>query len=539
MKIISKQAIAYTAVVFIITGPFFIKPGYLFFTDFAFGPHVALNFFSTSFFVNFVIKALSLFLFYDLGQKLFIALTIGLLFWGGEKICEHFTDKPLVSFVAGLFFVFNPFVYDRLMYGQIGIVAGLACLCMSFGYLLQYLKRPSKPALYFSGVWIGLAFQCSLHFIFLFIVLYAAFIALLAATSRLGEIVNATLVIVTIVLVLNANWLLAVATGHPLISGFLAEGITRQDLALFKVTGENSLQAATHVLTLSGFWAKDQLRYVDVTRSLAWQKSIWLLLPIIIGGLWLGLTKKEHQKTIVCMLAVFISAFILAVGIQLPVARTITYWLFDHMPFYKGIRETQKWVALLVIVYGILLTIGINAMMSAKRLLNNQYLVATIVCIIIVLQAPFLLVGFGGQMQATQYPQSWAHIDQRILSDQHNPRKCNATTLFLPWHLYMSFRWIGHIVANPAALYFSCPTIIGTNMELGGIYDNSQDPAGIKVEQWIQNKGRNNTLAALGVQYVIVNKELDWQTYQWLDSVPSLKLIEENQEFKLYKNDPI
>jgi len=40
------------------------------------------------------------------------------------------------------------------------------------------------------------------------------------------------------------------------------------------------------------------------------------------------------------------------------------------------------------------------------------------------------------------------------------------------------------IVSNPAPIFFRCPTIYGTNMEWGGIYDNVYDANDIAVQNW-------------------------------------------------------
>ena len=103
--------------------------------------------------------------------------------------------------------------------------------------------------------------------------------------------------------------------------------------------------------------------------------------------------------------------------------------------------------------------------------------------------------------------------------------------------MYMSFNWVGNLVANPAKYFFSCPVIQGTNMEWGGIYDNSADATGQKIEDWLYNKKdidylNNNDL---NIKYIILAKEVDWQNYFWLDEIPGLRFEKETENLRLYK----
>jgi hypothetical protein len=152
---------------------------------------------------------------------------------------------------------------------------------------------------------------------------------------------------------------------------------------------------------------------------------------------------------------------------------------------------------------------------------------------VIVMQAPLLLFDFRGQVTPTQYPSDWYAANDYIVHDSG----CAGSILFFPWHLYMSFSWIGHIVANPAPAFFQCPVVSGTDMEWGDIYDNSQSPEGQAVEQWLIVGGKTDLLqnSAWNIRYVILAKELDWKSYIGMDSNPELKLVMDTATLRIYK----
>src|SRR3989338_4530131 len=109
MKKWLKENFQYIFVVLAVVLPLFFKSGYLFLTDFYFGPNVPINFFSNSFLTVFLIKLFSLFYFYDVGQKIFIGAALLIILLGGKKLSENFVNNKWIIFLSSLFFLFNPF----------------------------------------------------------------------------------------------------------------------------------------------------------------------------------------------------------------------------------------------------------------------------------------------------------------------------------------------------------------------------------------------------------------------------------------------
>jgi hypothetical protein len=540
-----------------IIGPLFFAKGYLFFTDFVWGPHLTYDWTGAVFLTNVVIKGLSLVLSVDLIEKLYITLCLGLVLWGGKKIAGLFLKKQWLVFVASLFALFNPFVYDRAMYGQYGVVGAFGLMLLGIGFLLEYLDKKQTRQILLAGISFAFAVQFAPEFFFFIAAFYLfVFLPMFFAEKHgssvstdddkknvdgdkrgmLAEIIKISVIIIVIALALNANWLIGSAIGRSGAGGLVSNGITTQDLVAFQTSGKTGGDALADVLMMSGFWGKDQFRYADLTTfANNWGRSFFLLLPIILWGFVAGLRSKEkkYRYLTVGSALLFIVSVVLAAGIRIPVGREVTYFLFNHLPFYKGLRESQKWVSLVTAIYLIFLSSGLWEFFSTKFIQRHAIVMKCFVGAVIVMQAPLLLFGFGRQVVPTSYPSDWYAVNDYIVRDSG----CAGTTLFLPWHLYMSFSWLGKIVVNPAPSFFECPVVSGSDMEWGGIYDNSESPEGRAIEQWLSTGGATDLLrnGAFNVRYVILAKELDWGSYAGMNSNPELKLVMETPMLKVYK----
>ena len=104
-------------VVLATVGVLFLHPGYLFFTDYVSGPHVKPHIESGLFLFDALFRFCSFVVPAALLQKIVLATVIAFLLYAGNKLGRLLSDRTGVVFLTGLFFVFNPFVYERMLYG--------------------------------------------------------------------------------------------------------------------------------------------------------------------------------------------------------------------------------------------------------------------------------------------------------------------------------------------------------------------------------------------------------------------------------------
>lgn len=548
IKKFSRNFWPYLLVILAIVLPWFLKPGYLFLTDNVWGPIIKLDWTGSWFFFKLLLSGLSFIFPVDFLEKVFISGVLVLILLGGRMFVKAVTStvSPGLVFVLSLFALFNPFVYDRALYGQSGVLIAYGFLLFTIAYLLKTWQTLDFKNLRLAAVFSALTLMFAVHFIFFLIPFYLLFLIgiflkrrEIKAAGGLKKFWLSLLFSLIIVLVINANWLIALTLKASPLANFVQQGITNQDLIAFQTAGKNGPETFTNVLLMSGFWGKDQYRYFDLTTAPGWQRSFILLTPLIFYGVYLSFRKRGRGEKILSagLLFIFALAVFLAVGIKSPVTRGLTLFFYDHLPLYKGLREPQKWVAVIISVYLFYLTLGVARLAKVKIIINHKILSGIFLAAVIIMQAPSLLWGFNRQVKATPYPSDWYETDQFLVNRAPQPSNCNDKILFLPWHMYMSFNWAGKIIANPAATFFSCPIISGTNMEWGGIYDNSQDPDGAVIATWLALKGQGGLPAISGnaPRYIILAKEVDFNSYLWLNKVSYLSLIKETPTLFVYE----
>jgi hypothetical protein len=539
---------AEAVVVLAIILPWMFKPGYLFFTDFAWGPNVLIKWQDNWFFLNLIVKGASYIIPIDFLQKVFIGLILFVVLLGSYKLIEEIilfkkktecmSNRGLI-FILSLFALFNPFIYDRVMYGQFNIVAAFGLFCLALASLLAYFRNNEFKNFIGFGIFSGLMVLFSMHFVFFSfpLMFLLAVLAIIKKQINWKQFLKGVGLVLVFVIIINLNWLLGLASQTPNVLTTIAAGISGQDLSAFQTSGKTGGEVISNVLMMSGFWGKDQHRYADLTSfDTNWGRSFLLLLPLILYGVYRGFKSEDKKIKWLTggLLIIFCIAAFLAVGVRTGLTKAVTLWLFDNLPFYKGLRETQKWVAVEVVVYLIFLSWGAKEFFQKTIIARQQSVFKIFLAAIIIMQAPLLLWGFGGQIRPISYPMDWYEADKLITKDS----QCQGKILFLPWHAYMSFGWIGSIVSNPASVFFTCPVVVGTNMEWGGIYDNSQNPTGERVINWVNSNGRTDLLLdkKLNIKYVVLAKELDWAAYWNLfRNNAELKLISDTATLRIYK----
>lgn len=524
MKNKFKQFWPYLIVILGIITPWFLKSGYLFFTDFVLGPKVNLDWQSNQFLLNLIFKVLAFLIPVYWIEKIFLSLILLSVLLAGRFLAKQlvlFFDKSsekisrIWFFILSLFLLFNLFVYDRIMYGQWGIILSYIFLIFNIAYLFKYLNDKQNKDLIFTWVFAGLSFLFSPHFIFFLIPFFVLFYSLYFKNKfAINKMLEYSLAGLGIFILININWLLPVLLNKSTNSiRSVVSAINEQDYEIFRTTGDTSVGVYRNVLMMSGFWGKDQHRYLDLTKfENNWWRSFLLLFPIIVYGIYRSLKEKRTRFLSVGLLIIGGMTIFLAAGVSAPVSRQVSLFLYNYLPFYKGMRDSQKWVAVLVLIYFIYLCFGVWHLSSKKFVQVHKFALGIFLAGVIIMQAPLLLWGLNKQVKPVNYPADWYQADQKIVKESN----CQRNILFFPWHLYMSFNWIGRIVANPAPIFFSCPVISGANMEWEGIYNQSLNKKNIVIDQWVLGKGNDEVLLDknLNIGYIILAKEIDYAVYQ-------------------------
>jgi hypothetical protein len=271
-----------------------------------------------------------------------------------------------------------------------------------------------------------------------------------------------------------------------------------------------------------------------------------LLVMAAFGAVWAFRQGRDQVGAWVAGLLIAAAiALVLESGVSSPVTRGLVTWLDATFPVYRGMRDAGKWAALLALVYSQLIALGTAAMLGWIRTrpmpkASTEWLGAVAASLLLALPLFYgngLLFGMHGEIKPSQYPAGWYAADRALLADSHPAR-----TLFLPWHEYMTYSFVRNqnsVVASPAPTFFSTPVVVDTNPELPG-GAASTDPDQLAISELVKmgdQSGWAEVLAARNIKYVLLAREVDWKSYDYLDRQSDLTQVGDYGSIVLYRNN--
>jgi hypothetical protein len=452
--------------------------------------------------------------------------------------------------VAATVYVLNPFVFGRLHYGQIYLLAGYAVLPWVGGRLRQLLIDPQATAAILAAVSLTLLGILTLHLFLASAVLIGAMLLAHVVSARerfayLKELTPQLLLAAVTALGASAYWIIPLLNGRG-SEGTRLAGIGNADLYAFAAIPDRQLGLLPNLLGLYGFWAEATGRFSSMKLfAPGWPVILGLLLILCGIGAIAGLRDRSQRLLpwVLGLLITAVFALILEMGVSHPVTAPLVQWLNAHISIYKGMRDAGKWGALLALVYSQMAALGAIAILDWTRKrsrpgIRSEWVANAAVGLLLVLPLYYgngLLYGAHGEIKPSHYPAGWYAADRVLLSDT-NPGRA----LFLPWHEYMRYSFIQNqnsIVASPAPNFFSVPVLASGNPEVPGIVPPASAEQ-LAVTALVQggSKGRwAEVLGSLNVRYILLAKEFDWQSYSYLDTQMGLTRVGDYGQIVLFR----
>ncbi len=467
---------------------------------------------------------------------------------------------PLGTFapraVAAVLYTVNPFVYGRLQYGQLLVLAGYAVLPWVATRMRLLVLEPKVHTAVLAALALTVLSVLDLHLLVPAAALMGALSIIHAWAERrnpdfLVRLARQLGVTVAVTLVASAYWLIPLAMGRGPEAQVVSR-IGQADIVAYSTATDPQFGLLPNVLGLYGFWGEDTGRFVSMKAFVPlWPMALAALLVLAAIGANAVLDSRPKirfagsRPSVLGLLLAGAVAVVLDIGIADPHVAPIVSWLDAVFPPYRGMRDAGKWAALLALVYAQLVPLGIIAILEwTNRRLSSDRLRTTGAAIVIglALALPLyygngLLFGAHGQIQPSQYPAGWYAADRVLAADPHPGR-----ALFLPWHLYQSLDFVRNanaIVAAPAASFFSVPVVSSQDPEVPGIPPPLDNPDQATVSRLVAAGDQADwasRLASRGIKYVLLARETDWRSYQFLDRQPNLALVGDYGSVLLYRN---
>jgi hypothetical protein len=463
---------------------------------------------------------------------------------------------PTGSFVArasaSTVFLVNPFVYGRLHYGQLFLLAGYSVLPWVATELRELFQNPTRKTAVLTAVSLWLLGTLSLHLTIVAAVLAGALlITHIVARQDTGayirRLVPVFLLTASLTLVASAYWVIPVLLGRGREGTTLA-AIGPGDLTAYAVVSDPSLGLLPNLLGLYGFWAEATGRFASMKEFVPdWPAALALLLGIATIGAVSTFWQPQRRNLLAAWVAglvlAAVVALILEIGVSEPITSGLVGWLDANVPIYLGMRDAGKWAALLALVYSQLLGLGAVAILEAakdrfERVTNARVegIAAAVLLALPLYYGNGLLFGSHGEVRPSQYPQGWYEADHVLLADDQSGR-----VLFLPWHGYMPLSFVGnqnYVIASPAPIFFSRPVLVSADPEVRGIAPPAS-PDQTAIADLVRSGYPGHwaeVLASRNIKYVLLAREYDWRRYQYLDSEPDLVKVQDFGSIVLYRN---
>jgi hypothetical protein len=403
----------------------------------------------------------------------------------------------LAQVAAALFYLVNPFVFERLGAGQIYLVVGYALLPWAVRSLLDAEGRKGVARLA-PGVWLAVLTGTSEHYAW---IAGLVFVVVVAWRHRIRSLWWG-LQVFAVFLVLDI-YLLAPTLG-PSGQGV---AVGSADLSVYRTAGDPVWGLFVNVAGLYGFW-RNQFVVLPKDHLSGWPVLLAaLLLATGVGFVALWRTGRHELAGVLIVSGVL--AYFLALGSQGPTGPVFIF-AYDHLTLFRIMREPEKFSAVVALAYAIGFGFGVDALATRLDTKTAVRVAAAVLLALPLAYTPTIFGGLDGQLHATDYPASWAAAN-RLMG--RGPGKI----LFLPWHEYLAFGFTHHqVIANPAGGYFSRTVIEGDNVEVGTLESDSTSTRSAYLQQ-LYAAGPSlhafgHLVAQLGVRYVVLADTVDYRS---------------------------
>ena len=539
-------------VTLLVVGQWF-GPGYIFGTDWPGPRHLDVPAsVSSSTVLETFLAVLAKFLSAEVAGKLLI---FGCLFFAALGAYRAVPVGGFFPRAAGAaIYVVNPFVYGRLHYGQMFVLAGYAALPWVAAATWRLLQAPASR----SAIWLAAALivlgVLDLHLLF-----PTALLILATAGVRTAMETNKSDYVRRIAPPLGlAALLFALASAYWMVPLLLGRGYEGQviahtgpaELVAYSVTDDPQLGLLVNVLGLYGFWAEDTGRFPSMKVFVpAWPIVLLALIALAVAGVvWvLRSTPSDERRPlrgwVVGLAVAFGVAAILEMGVASPVTEPLVRFLDTILPPYRGMRDAGKWAALIALVYSQVIPLGavvvliwLREHVKPPRIDLAEALAAGLLLALPLYYGNGLLFGMHGEVQPSDYPTGWYQADRLLAADPHPGR-----TLFLPWHLYLGLDFVrntNNVVASPAPSFFNVPIVISQDPEVAGI-SPPNDPEQVAISRLVAAGATGDwasELASRNIKYVLLAREVDWTRYGFLASQSGFQLVADDGSIALYRN---
>ncbi|MFI7548860.1 hypothetical protein ACIBQ2_03875 [Micromonospora sediminimaris] len=415
-------------------------------------------------------------------QRLVLVAILYLAALGAARLVP--TERVGVRVVAALGYAWTPYLAERLLIGQWGLLVAYAAL----------------PWLVRAAIEVRDAERGALRRLLLAVAASAitptgGLLALLVVSVLLvGKYPGAARTALTGVgttLLLNAPWLVA---------GFVSSGAGRSDpagVAIFAARAENWAGPLVALAGTGGIWNGQA---TPASRS-GWLVPLATLLVLAVAGYGVPVLWRRWSRPVIGRLGLLAGAAWLgaALGV-LPGGAGLLGWLVTAVPGAGLLRDGQKLLVpyvLLLAVTGALGAERLAGRLAARFDLATGRVLLAGAALLPLAVMPDLAVGGAGRLRPVAWPADWDTV-ARLVDERP------GEVVSLPFQEYQSYAWNGgRVVIDPAPRYLGVPVLIDDTLRVDGTAVAGEDPRAARLRELL---AAGEPVAAAGPRWVLVQR---------------------------------
>lgn len=306
----------------------------------------------------------------------------------------------------------------------------------------------------------------------------------------------------------------------------------------FASRADTPFGAVGSLLSLGGIWNANAVPagYDGVVGATA---RLLLSVAGIAGFWWLGRRLAYRNGLVVAGVIGFVIG---AAGVT-EAGRAVLKWLVGVWGGFAVFRDAQQYVAPVALMAAVGLGLlaaaavrerPVEVESRAKQRVGSsaggRWVAALVVVPVAVL--PTMAWGCLGALEAVAYPRSWYEAREVLREDPGA-----GDVLVLPFESYRRFGWNGHrAVLDPAQRFFAVPgrrVVTNDVVRVGELVVRSEDPRAAEVERVLE--GGAPDLARMGFRYVIVDAGTVEERKRFASWLADAEVVVESAELSLYR----
>ncbi|MEV0945286.1 hypothetical protein [Rhodococcus sp. NPDC049939] len=444
--------------------------------------------------------------------KLILLAALWAAGWGAARMVRAVLPTAGLGsqLVAVTVMVWNPYVAERLLQGHWSLLTGYAALPWTVCAAVAIRRGRTRG-------WFALAACLAAAGLTPTGVLLAtatALAVLVVPGGRSAPWRRATGALILFVIA-SSPWLAATA-----LSGG-GGGSDPAGVAAFAARAEPGLATLGSLAGLGGIW--NSASVPDTRTTLFALLGTALLLGIVLCGLP-ALWRRRRHPVVSALAALALIAVLMPTLGSTPWGLEFGRWVVQTVPGAGLLRDAQKWVALAAPLY---------ALAAAAAVLRRPGTWSVSAVLVVLLALPDLAWGVGGSLRPIEYPQSWQQVASQLDTESNR-----GDVAVLPTGMFRNFSYTG-----PAPVLDPAPRLLpkdvlqtGELVVAGGVVEGEGSRAQ-QVERVLLHGGSAADLAALGVRWVLVERDTPGPLGESAATLAGLNRLFSDEYLELYRVD--